>query len=298
MELSAPFGFKKIIHAFKLFHQIFVAVILIFSFFILFIVIVLLRKIKLAINVICRLGKLIETISLFYYNIKTCEQQIEDIEKVIDEISENRQQIEDIEKAMNEISKISKENNEISEISKENYEIPQFNISSEESIYGRIDAIPNPNFVGTGAIPKRQPVPKMRKSTRIYKMMNELENNEAAKLDVTVKEKIVDKPKTKAVVTTEQQHEQQDEKVTAASKLSGIKETKKFESIEMIEIVSKPETDAQSQQWKEIKLTDENTDDMPENSFFLFRMIKNQRFKNLFENCCRCKNKKCNCVSE
>ena len=71
-------------------------VILSFSFFILFIVIVLLRKIRLAIDVICRLGKLIQTISLFYYNIKACEQQIEDIEKVI---------------------------NEISEISKENYEI-------------------------------------------------------------------------------------------------------------------------------------------------------------------------------
>ena len=227
----------------------------------------LLRKVTLVLDLICQIEKLIEAISnltinnamLFFQNLKLLEHKYEDVENVLAEIPNTLNEMSPPPPPMHPPP------------SPPPPPSPQFNISSEESIYARIDVIPNPNFVpteSTGAIPKRRP---MRKSTRIYKMMNELDNNEAAKLDVTEMEKIVDKPK--AVVTTKQQDEQQDKKVAAASKLGVTeKETEKIEVIGMDMIVVNPETGAQSEQWKEIKLTNgtENTDDMPDNTFFYF----------------------------
>ena len=159
------------------------------------------------------------------------------------------------------------------------------------------------------------------------------ENVAAAKLDVILVEKNVGIPKTKPVVEKnvgipktkpvvvstkqqdeqdEQQNEQQNEKVAAASKLGGIKEPvklkeKKLELFEMAKIVGKPKTVPPSEQWTNIPLDDkpentlkntpENTDDIPEKTF-LFRMIKNRRFKKFFEKCCNCNNIKCNCGSK
>ena len=42
----------------------------------------------------------------------------------------------------------------------------------------------------------------------------------------------------------------------------------------------------------------ETVDKKPKQTFFSYRMIKNERFKHIFAECCRCKNKKCNCVSK
>ena len=274
----------------------------------------------------------------FFYNIKKCEQQLKDIEKVIDEIS-----------------KISKENYKIfdekPEIIKKSAPIPmhppppcptpsppsdeliyeninpmpsppsplQFNISntsSGETIYERISVLPTES---TGAIPKHGPLLKMRKSTRFYKELNKLDEDEAAKLNVIeavqlhVIEKVAAARDEKVAVAEDEKvaaateaAARDDEKVAAASKLGGIKETEKFDAIEMDKIVNEPEPkiDAQSEQWEDVKLientddTPENTDNKPENTLFLYKMRKNGRFKNLFKKCSRCKKKICNCKGE
>lgn len=272
----------------------------------------------------------------FFYNIKKCEQQLKDIEKVIDEISKiskenykifdefvNLEKPEIIKKSAPSIpmhppppsptpssDELIYENINLRPM----HSLPsplQFNISntsSEESIYERISVLPTES---TGAIPKHRPLLKIRKSTRFYKELNKLDEDEAAKLNVievvqldAIEKVAAARDEKVAAATDEKVSATTDEKVAAASKLGGIKETEKFDNIEMDKIVGEPEIDTQSEQWEDIKLIEntdnmpENTVDMPKNTFFLFKMIKNRRFQNLFKNCSRCKNKKCNCIGK
>ena len=150
-------------------------------------------------------------------------------------------------------------------------------------------------------------------------------------------ESSVDQTETEALLTSKQQDEMKKSlsqgskeeledskseeectKVAAASKLGGMKETvetkgtfkkkkKKMDEIELKKIRSASQTEtvastvasfAQWDEMEEIDLDDEKVEDEKVENTFLFRMIKNQRFKNIFKKCRHCNNVKCNCVSK
>ena len=324
-KLPTPSTPLRKIYTLTLFHEFFVIIFLCFSFFILFVVIFILHKIKSSLDLICQIEKLIKTISnftvinakLFFQNLKILEHNYEDVENVLAEIPGTLGN-----KAYKMMSPPpTRPTRPMRPPPPPPMHPPpppppsaSFHISSEEleeSIYSSIKVFPLVPTESTGAIPKRRAVSAMRKSSRIYENMNELEEtkiktetklnqtklegavvieqqDEVAKLDVIVEEKIVNKPKIRTVVTTKHQDEQQDKKAAAASKLGRMvvetKKEKKLNDIEMNKIDSKPETQS------------ENVNVISENTFFLFRMIKNRRFENLIKKCCN--NNKCNCVSK
>ena len=267
------------IHALELFHQIFVTVFLGFSLLILFVVIFLLRKVRLAVDVILQIGNLIKKIAdlnaqFFFRNLELSEQKYEDVEKVLAEIPDTLAEIPDPNNEAYMTPSFLPKHPAVLEIPPPLPTRP----AELEIIYETMNVIKFPTE-STGAIPKRRPKQQIKDETEISTKIGK-------KLDYASKQQ----NEIEGI-----KGELEDEKVVAASKLSGMKEMvktkgpfaffgkkKKMDNMEMVTISSVGETKIEvplaqiEDEMEDIDLTDEMEE--PKNT-------KKQRFKNVFKKC-------------